>query len=300
MSQTNILLETGTNELEIVVFTVGGNTYGINVAKVEKILKMPELSEVPKANPAIEGLFQYREKVIPLINLEKYLSLKPSSDPEKDRTILTTFNGVFTSFHVHTVSRIHRISWENVETPDSDSVSYNEAVTGVVRFNEKIILLLDFEKIIFDISPHNSLTTDVDNSERMSENVRNNKKIVVAEDSTMLRQMLIDTLTKAGYSNLEVFKNGKDAWDYLNENKNNPDLKPELLITDIEMPQMDGHHLTKLTRNEAEYQELPIVIFSSLINDAMYNKGLSIGASEQISKPQILKLVHILDDYLID
>ncbi|MCT4612301.1 MAG: chemotaxis protein [Clostridia bacterium] len=303
MAESKILLESGTNELEIVTFDVAGNTYGINVAKVNKILPVQELSMVPKASPCIKGIFQYMERVVPLVSLEKYLNLGASETPEKNKIIVTQFNGVFSAFDVHDVSRIHRISWESVETPDADSVTYNEAVTGVIRMGEKIILLLDFEKIIYEISPHHEMLSDNDsNDARFNSNVRSSKAVLIAEDSEMLRQVLENTLKKAGYTNLIKFTNGSDAWDYMDAIANgNPDglVVPELVITDIEMPKMDGHRLTKLIRETKMFLELPIIIFSSLINEQMYDKGVSIGASEQISKPQLLKLIHVLDEYLM-
>jgi len=302
MTETNILLETGTNELEVVAFEIAGNVYGINVAKVSKILQMEEQSPVPKANPSIEGLFQYMDKVVPLINLSTYLNLKQSDNPEADKIIVTEFNQVFTAFHVHEVSRIHRISWDDVETPDNDSVSYNDAVTGVIKFGEKIILLLDFEKIIYDISPHHA-TGESKNDRRLESNFRSDKKILIAEDSEMLRSIIRDTLTKAGYNNLIMYNNGLEALEHIahieDGNANKLEV-PDLIITDIEMPKMDGHHFCKKTRETNKFADTPIIIFSSLINEAMYQKGLTVGASEQLSKPQILKLVHLLDDYLAE
>ena len=294
MSKTDILLESGTNEFEIVEFSVGNSHFGINVAKVHQIIQHADVALIPNAEPALEGVFDLRgEQVVPLINLATYLHLPQSNNPDADNIIITEFNNTYTAFHVESVARIHRISWSSVESPDAVTHSHKGVVIGIIRLESKIILLLDFEKILMELSPRSGL--EELKSERSLEAKRSNKKLFIAEDSEFLRTKLIDVLHQAGYVNTTEFTNGEEAWNYIS----NPDnVTPSLIITDIEMPKMDGHHLITKIRTESSVPEIPIIIFSSLISEAMYKKGKELGASEQVSKPQINALIGIIDNFL--
>lgn len=294
MYKTDILLESGTNEFEIVEFSIGSSYFGINVAKVHQIIQHGHISLVPNADPALEGIFDLRgEHAVPLINLATYLHMPQSQNPTADKIIITEFNNTYTAFHVESVDRIHRISWSSVEAPDAVTHTHGGVVVGVIRMGEKIILLLDFEKILMDLSPHSAFE-DL-NSERVLAENRSSKKILVAEDSEFLRTKLVDVLRQAGYNNIFEFSNGLEAWEYISS----PNvIEPDLIITDLEMPQMDGHHLITKVRNESSIPTVPIIIFSSLITEAMYKKGKQLGADEQVSKPQINSLVSYIDKFL--
>ena len=124
--------------------------------------------------------------------------------------------------------------------------------------------------------------------------------LVIAEDSILLQKMIDDSLERAGFVNVKNFSNGQEAWDYLSSIRNDEDLyeKVNLVITDIEMPEMDGHRLTKLVKDDARLKKLPVVIFSSLINEQMRIKGEELGADEQLTKPEIGHLVHVIDRLL--
>ena len=133
--------------------------------------------------------------------------------------------------------------------------------------------------------------------EQMGERDTTTAPIVIAEDSVLLQKMIGTALQKAGFMDLKIFNNGQEAWDYLSSLKNDPDLykKVNLLITDIEMPMMDGHRLTKLVKDDMRLKRIPVVIFSSLINEQMRVKGKEVGADEQLTKPEIGHLVEVLD-----
>ena len=166
--------------------------------------------------------------------------------------------------------------------------------------SDSMILLLDFEKIVLEINPETGFS--VDTIRKLGERERSNKKIVIAEDSPMLRQLLKDTLTEAGYSNLQFFENGKLAYDYLeevSEKEGSIEEHVQFVITDIEMPQMDGHHFTKKIKSHSILQVLPVVIFSSLITSDLRHKGEQVGAIEQISKPEIEELILKIDKHIL-
>lgn len=298
--ETNILLESGTNELEILEFIVGGNHYGINVAKIKEILPYKTPTAIPNAHPCIEGIYMPRDTIITIVDLGQSLNLPPSDSESTDMYIVTNFNKLNVAFHVNNVLGIQRVSWADISKPDeSISNSGKGVATGIIKMNEKLIVILDFEKIVADISPETGLkVSDID---MLGERNRNNSPILIAEDSPLLSKLIIDSLHKAGYTNVIPNNNGQEAWDKLCEFKEEGTVfdKVKCVITDIEMPQMDGHHLTKLIKDDNELKKLPVIIFSSLVNEEMKRKGESLGADAQLSKPEIGSLVGEIDKLIL-
>lgn len=296
-----ILLESGTNELEIVEFTIGENHFGINVAKVREIMPYEKITKVPNAHPCILGIFKPRETIMTAIDLPKYLNLPESKDINKDMLIVANFNQLYVAFLVHAVVGIHRVSWSEIEKPDKTMSGDKEGLsTGIIKLNDKLVIILDFEKIVADISPQTGI--QISEIDKMGHRSRSNKPILIAEDSQLLTRMLLESLEKAGYTNVTTTANGKEAWDILEQIKASGAKLEErvaCLITDIEMPQMDGHHLTKRIKEDGSLKKLPVIIFSSLINDDIKRKGESLGADAQISKPEIGNLVNIIDKLIL-
>lgn len=294
--ESKILLESGTNELELLVFEVGGNKYGINVAKIREIRVAEPVTPVPNAHPFIEGIFMPRDVIITLIDLAKVLNFSPSANPGTDMFIVTNFNKLNVSFRVHKVLGIERISWTEIIAPDKTvNAGDNALATGFVRINGQLIIILDFESIVSDISPETGL--QVSDISRWAGRERDETPIVIAEDSHLLMQLIVDSLYKAGYTNIYQNNNGQEAWDYLTDLKRKGVLNERVgcVITDIEMPLMDGHRLLKLIRSDKDMNDIPVVVFSSLLNEEMRRKGESLGASAQLSKPEIGKLVEEID-----
>ena len=295
---TNILLESGTNELEILEFTLEDNHYGINVAKIKEILSYQKVTPVPNAHPSVEGIFMPRDTMITVINLKKCLGL--GEQEQKGLFIITNFNKLDIAFHVDNVIGIHRVSWKEIIKPDSTLNGQDGSVsTGVIKMDDKLVVILDFESIVSSISPETGLrTSDVEN---MIERDRSDSPILIAEDSPLLSKLITDCLKKAGYEHLIVTTNGKEAWDRLTEMKEEGNVKDKVhcIITDIEMPQMDGHRLTKLVKSDDTLKSIPLIIFSSLVNEEMRRKGDQLGADAQLTKPEIGQLVEAIDK-LID
>lgn len=296
--EKGILLQSGTNELEIVTFTVGENLFCINVLKVKEIIHPLEVTPVPDSNPAIEGVSQVRGEIMPVVNLARVMKL-PEIEPENTKFIITELNQMKIVFRVDEVHRIQRISWEQIEEPEKLSIGLEELAVGIVKLDGNLVLLLDYEKIIYEISGNADFA--VTGEDRIARKVnREEKTIFIAEDSQMLRQLLEDTLHEAGYTNLQFFANGREAQEHifklLKEQKEQTFENVNLLITDIEMPQMDGHHLTKVIKEDEIGRELPVVIFSSLITEDLEHKGAGVGADAQVSKPNIHQLINILED----
>ncbi|MCL1939792.1 MAG: chemotaxis protein [Desulfovibrionaceae bacterium] len=304
MTQTNILLEAGTNELEIVEFhldefepdgvTPYKGYYGVNVAKVLEIIRLPKVTELPEVgDKSVLGAFNLRSHVIPLVDLSLWLGKARSSPAGEAKVIVTEFNNVTTAFMVSGVNRIHRISWEEVEPPNAYvSALTSNTITGVVKLEGRIIFLLDLERIVQALNPQLALRLD----EAIDWKSGGRYRALVADDSTVIREMLKDLLQRANFE-VEAFTNGKDAWEKLDDirRKSIEADKPienylQVVVSDIEMPQMDGHNLCKRIKEDTVLKRLPVLLFSSLITDRLRHKGDAVGADDQISKPEVTQL----------
>ncbi len=298
-----ILLDAGTNELEVVVFQLNtpGSAhrdqmgfYGINVAKVKEIVMVPEILSMPMTHEAVAGAINLRGQVITLINLGQWLGL-PSQVTKKSRVIVTEFNGVVNGFIVDAITRIHRISWEQVVPPPSDAaLSLGDSLTSVVKIDDRILLMLDFEAIIADINP--GIRMKGAEASAASEHARGDKHVWIVEDSGAIRRILVGTLSDAGYR-IQAAENGEVALAMLEEAERAGTL-PDLLVSDIEMPKMDGLHLLARIKSSAGMKDLPVVMFSSLGNDANRDKALKLGALDLIRKPDLPQLVSMADRIL--
>lgn len=298
--ETNILLESGTNELELLEFYVGDKNFGINIAKVSEIMTYREVTPLPSAPEELEGLFMPRDKVITVIDLHKVLKI-PCPEGSNGIFIICEFNNLDIAFHVTSVKGIQRISWSNIEKPPTVANNSHIGIsTGIAKIDSKIVIILDFEKIISDLNCSSSL--DITGIENIGKKTDTNfdAKIVIAEDSPFLNKLIVEALTKAGFHNITSFSNGQEAWNYVSMFADNEDVKSSIgiVISDIEMPQMDGHRLTKLIKSHDNLKQIPVFLFSSLIDDKMKIKGESIGADQQFSKPQIAGLIQALMDTL--
>lgn len=304
MAETEILLESGTNEMEIMEFTIYGESYGINVAKVKEIMMSDTVKPIPHSHQCVEGIFKPRGVVLTVVDLPKYLTGQDTEKQPKDLFIVTNFNKLHIAFRVQKVVGIQRISWRDIQKPDKTLYRGEEdegIATGIAQCNGQLVTILDFEKIVTEIAPETGVqVSDLDYLGTRNEN--HSHTIVFAEDSVLLSTMVEQSLRKAGYVNLKKFNNGREAWEYLSSIRDDEDLydKASLIMTDIEMPEMDGHRLTKLVKEDPKLKKIPLVIFSSLINSEMEVKGKTLGANEQLSKPEIGHLIEVIDKLLAE
>ena len=292
---TNILLENGTNELEILEFVIDGYSYGINVAKIREIVTYQNVTPIPNAHPSIEGIFMPRDVMITAIDLSNCLGrgeAKPGG-----MFIITNFNKLNMAFHVENVLGIHRVSWTEIVKPNRSFGSLEDSIIiGIVKRDEKLIIILDFEKIISDINPETGLK--ISEIDALGKRSKKDVPILIAEDSPLLNKLIVESLKKAGYDNIIHTENGQAAYDVICKCKEEGTLheKVRCVITDIEMPMMDGHRLTKLIKSDEATTKIPVVIISSLVNEDMKKKGAALGADAQLSKPEIGNLVRIMDE----
>lgn len=295
MADQGILLESGTGEFEILNFGIKNNSYAINVIKVKEILQVDKIDTIPKSPKEIIGMTTIRGEVINVIDL-RYVLEKEHSDLTRDNMmILCEFNQMKIAFLVEKVIGIHRVDWNQVEKVTE--IFKNSVIIGDIHLNNSICFLLDFEKIVTDISPEAGITVnrmlDIANKDRSK------YRLVLADDSPMIRNVLNETLHKAGIQDITFFDNGLAAYQYLTSiaERKESDFGDEVdvFVTDIEMPQMDGHHLTRKLKEHKYLKTLPIIIFSSLITSDLRHKGEAVGADGQLSKPQVGELVDMID-----
>ncbi len=312
MSQTNILLESGTNELEIVEFYINEEGYqghyGINVAKVVEIIRMQSITAMPQMrHPSVIGAFPYRDgRVVPLIDLSLFLE-KEAEEVEDPRIIVTEFNRVQTAFLVSGVNRIHRLSWMEIEPPGKylQNISAN-SVTGVVKLEGRVVFLLDLEAIVAALNPNLAMHVE---SHAQSEHDENLQKfrIIHADDSASICKLVARMLEQDGRFELQQYSNGKDVLDHLMKLKeegaraNLPiESYVQGIVTDIEMPFMDGLTLCKEIKEDPSLRSLPVAIFSSLVTGGLDNKIKAVGADAQFSKPDLQGIADRIYELMMD
>lgn len=296
-SHNDILLESGTNELEVLVFGLGDQSYGVNVAKVREVILPVDVSASPGQPADVMGMFNLRGAVLPLVDLHSYFKIGPVDQESDDhRIIVTEFNGAQAAFKVERVERIHRMSWKDIRSVPDETGSDHMSVTGIAELNGKLVLMLDFESIFDHIAMQNTLhVTHIENELGVD---RAGMNVFIAEDSKFIRNIMQNVLTQSGYTQVTAFNNGQDCWEAIQAAAQGERAKPNILVTDIEMPQMDGLHLTRKVRATPGFEDMPVLLFSSLITDDTRHKGEACGANAQIAKPEIPRLVQIVDGWV--
>lgn len=280
---------------------MGAQRYGVNVAKVREVIRGETPSEPPRMHPSIIGVINKRGQLIPLVDLGKHLGMDPVNVAEiaEARIIVTEFNGMAVGFVVEDVERIHRLGWDRVKSlPDmgdrEDGINYSTC-TGIIQLEEYLLLMVDFESITDSIRMEDKLhITHVENELGVD---RSSVSIVMAEDSAFMRDAIGTVFDTSGYTRFEIFPDGAQAWNAIRGAAESDDT-PDIVISDIEMPGMDGLRLTKEIKADARLAHIPVVLFSSLITPENRKKGEQVGADLQISKPELLDIVKIVDRFI--
>jgi two-component system chemotaxis response regulator CheV len=293
--KAGILLESGTNELEIVEFCIDEGDipsyYGVNVAKVREIIQRPQLRSLVAAPRSVAGMMMLRSKVLPVLDLGQILGQHPAK--AADRIVVLEFNKVVIAVLVSSVSRIHRLSWEQIEAPTA--VSGGAYITGMVKMEDRIILILDFERIIAEMYQGSAVIAL--GAQDLLAHDGSGRKILVADDSSFIRLQICNSLRGAGYT-VEEATNGEEAWNYICRTLSDGSFDIDVVITDVEMPKMDGLHLVSLIREKEALARLPVYVFSSLASDDNIKKWEKLSINGVLSKPDLPKLVGILGECL--
>ncbi len=295
---TNILLESGTNEVEVLVFQVGQLTLGINVAKVREVLTMPRMTHLPSAHPSMHGCFRLREVVVPCLSLHKHLNEEPATSSEESVVILTEFNQYQIGFVVDKVERIHRLSWNQV-MPVPPIISHGQApVTAVTRIDTRLIIMLDFETIAGEVAQRADQHETVENKLDV---VRGAQRVAIADDSPTARKSIEAVLRGSGYTTVFAFENGAELWSWLvNERQHSSEERSpvDLVITDVEMPVTDGFHLTRKIKDHPQLGHIPVLLYSSILTPDNRKKGQQVRADAQITKPELHRVVSMADELI--
>ncbi len=293
---TGILLEAGTNEAEVLVFRVHEKRFGVNVAKVREVLPIEAFTDIPKSHPAVDGLVDIREAVVPLINLGTYLYDRRSDehDDTADSLVLLEFNKQQIAFRVQSIERIYRVSWKDT-LPAPQLGNEATPVTSILRQGQGLVPLLDFESICATIGIGGTTAT-IDSVPKVDSIDISQMPIVFADDSRLICEMIKDSLIGAGYTSVKGFADGQDAWEHMATlaqvaTPENIREKVACIVTDIEMPRMDGLSLTKKVRAHPVLGKVPVIVFSSIATKDNEKKGTQVGATAQISKPHYDDLI---------
>ncbi len=277
-----ILLEAGTNEMELLLFQVGLTTYGINVAKVRELIPKMDTIKIPCAPKSIEGSFALRDEVLTLIGLGRYLGIPEEQwDASRQLIIVIELNRQQCGILVDSVNVIQRLRWDQIEAPSELLVESGTPVTGIAKVDDNVVLILDFETIVGDLLGSTTLDTETEN---VSVKDERKEHLLIADDSPTIRNVIENKIRSSGFTNLTICTDGLQAWETIERSRNNKDLSFDLVLTDIEMPRMDGLRLTKKIKDDPELAMTPVILFSSLISPEMANKGEAVGANAQISK----------------
>ncbi len=290
-------LKVGSNEMELVDFRilkeedgeVYEGIYGINVSKVREIIRVPSLTELPGTPEFIEGIFDLRSVVIPVVNLAKWMGIQQPENAEKNsRVIITEFNNVLIGFIVHEAKRIRRISWSDIEpaTFVSGSGSLDGSkITGVTKIEgDSVLLILDLESVVQDLGLYEP---DVDNIPQQLESFSG--YALVLDDSSTARKIVKEALIKMGFSVVEAI-DGEDGLEKLDElyatYGENISNQLKIIISDVEMPRMDGFHFAANVKDDSRYNNIPIIFNSSISDHFSENRGKEAGGEAYLVKFQ--------------
>jgi two-component system, chemotaxis family, chemotaxis protein CheV len=312
-----ILLESGTNELELIelyIDEVGGyrGYYGVNVAKVLEIISLPpSIVKPPNAASFVAGVFNHRGKVVILVELALWLG-KNRLEGGNPIVIITEFNKVTSAFLVSGITRIHRSSWANIRPVDPYMQNFCDAITGLIHLEDRTVLMLDLERAIGEIDPRLAVPQLQPGEERAvsetaSAGLRYPLRVLHADDSGMIRRATKKFLEENQEFIVTSKVDGKEAWEYLMGVKKIADEQNrpitdfiDIILSDVEMPQMDGYHFCQKAKSDPVLKDLPFILFSSLITDKLRHKGDSVHADAQLSKPNPDELVQNLKEIMLE
>jgi two-component system chemotaxis response regulator CheV len=294
--EQGILLEAGTNEMELLVFRLGDTPFGVNVAKVREIIQRVNTTLIPYAPPSIVGSFKLRDQVLTLVNLGSHFNMQGEETLDgKGMIVIVEFNNCRCGILVDSVERIHRLKWDDIHSPSQYLLDMEVPITGVVNIEDRIVLVADFESIVGEIlGVEGAVIPEDDVAEISPKDIH----LILADDSSVIRASLLKILHHYGYEDVTVCTDGQQAWDMIEETRDSCGRQFDLVLSDIEMPRMDGLHLTSRIKNDPQLKEIPVVLFSSLITADNIRKGQSVGADAQVSKPDSDEMIRAIEDCL--
>ncbi|MDX1765225.1 MAG: chemotaxis protein [bacterium] len=299
-------LRVGSNKMELLEFQIEKpgaegelyhGVYGINVSKVMEVIRMPELTEIPNAPPFMLGLVQLRGKTIPIISLALWMGIPETArDNQNDKIIVTEFNNTSFGFVVHRANRIRRIAWDVIQLPpEMVNEKFGGNITGTtVIEDDRLLLMIDLERIVADLSPkkEDAFTPPVTTGDPDAKT----RRILVADDSVVARKQIQTILSKGNFE-IELVIDGRKAWHRLEEYYTQAreeglsirDLV-HVVLTDVEMPEMDGYTLTRKIKNDDRFKVIPVIMHSSMSGESNVARGKEAGCDVYVVKfdPELL------------
>jgi len=297
----------GSNKLEMLLFSLGKNTltgreetFGINVFKVREVMRIPEITHAPDMPPSVEGMVSLRGTLVPVVDLIKYVGIQNENPPQI--MIVTEYNGHTQGFLVESVDTILRVDWSSMKVPpDMLTAQMGGLITAVTELKDgRIVMMMDVEKILAETS---SYADDISIA-ALAPLGLTNKTIFFADDSSVAREQIEKTLDALGIRYMFA-TNGKEAWQELQKIAARADVTHQpvkdfiqLILTDVEMPEMDGYVLTRNIKSDSRFNGVPVLMHSSLSSAANQQLGRSVGVDEYVPKFEPHKLAEVLSRLL--
>ncbi len=298
----------GTNRLEVLLFSLGKDTdsgreevFGINVFKVREVMHVPEITRAPDMPEVIEGMTSLRGETVPVINLQKFCGLKVEGKP--DILIVTEYNKHVQGFLVHSVDSIHRLAWEDINVPPSMLANQHAGlITAVTELpDNRLVMIMDVEKVLAETA---GFYDDESVFDGIESSVRDDATVLFVDDSSVARGQIRRTLEHMGLKYIST-ANGQEAWEILEKLAEQAESsggaitdRVHVVLTDIEMPEMDGYVLTRKIKEDPRFKDIPVVMHSSLSAEANQVLGKDVGADAYIAKFEPRELAKALDSML--
>ena len=275
------------------------------MSKVQRVIARKSITITPavKAPVGVIGTIYIQDQAVVLLDLRSALNIQgEASDPERQLILVTSFNQTVTAFMIDSMNKIHRTAWTQFDAVQNDFGGEAGYTTGTVRLEDRVVTILDLERLLIEYQPKRDDNFKDPNPDRSSD--RSRVKIIYAEDSKMIRNVTTKTLAKAGYGQVISFDNGADCLEYLEEawedcQKNGESIHDyvDILLTDIEMPKLDGLTLCKRVKEHDRLTDnIPVVVYSSLISKEMAARCELVGADRWIAKPRGEEIIGVIDD----
>lgn len=294
----------GTNKLEILMFSLGKDlrtqreeTFGINVFKVREVMRIPAITRAPEMPPSVEGMVSLRGALVPVIDLAKYIGMESESKPEI--MIVTEYNGHTQGFLVKAVDNILRLDWSAMRVPPAMLVAeLGGLVTAITELKDKrLVMMMDVEKVLAETGHFGSDEMIFNAVKPLG---KDNRTVFFADDSSVARNQIARTLEAMGVKSISAI-NGRQAWlelaklaDYADATHTPLKDMLQVILTDVEMPEMDGYMLTRKIKEDKRFQDIPVVMHSSLSNSQNAQLGKSVGVDEYVPKFEPQKLSQAL------
>lgn len=294
----------GTNKLEILMFTLGldkrsgrRETYGINVFKVREVMRIPSITKAPDMPPSVEGMVSLRGTLVPVIDLAKYTNMETDTRPTI--MIVTEYNGHTQGFLVEAVDTILRLDWASMKVPpDMLNAQLGGLVVAVTELPDKrLVMMMDVEKVLAD-------TGNIDTNEVLIKQIKSiglaNRTVFFVDDSPVARKQISRTLDAMEVNYISAV-NGNKAWQELKKLADSADVAHipvsdliQVILTDVEMPEMDGYMLTRKIKEDQRFANIPVLMHSSLSSTSNQQLGKAVGVDEYVPKFEPQKLSQTL------